>query len=119
KRVHKELLKGIAHPLQQMLRPLDVNSRLEQSRFAKVTLIAKEQECTSNTYKRLYDCLHINTYKYSEGSLTVQAHKSRVTMRSIALPCEPAKIMELAQTNLAKARAESRLHMEVVTRPLI
>ena len=119
KRVHKELLKGISQRLQQMVRPLDVISRLDQSRFAMVTLMSKDQECTANTYRRLYDGLNIKAFKCSEGFLSIQANISLVTLRSIALPCEPVKIMELAQANLSKARAESRLHMEVVNRPLI
>ena len=119
KRIHKELLKGIAQRLQQMVRPLDIICRLDQNKFAMVTLLGKDQECTANTYKRLYDGLNIKAFKSSEGFLSIQANISLLTLRSIALPCQPAKIMELAQANISKSRAEGRLHMEVIKRPLI
>lgn len=119
KRVHKELLKSIAHRLQQMVRPLDIICRLDQNKFAMVTLMDKSQECTANTYKRLHDGLNIKAFKCSEGFLSIQANISLVTLRSIALPCSADKIMELAQNNIEKARSEGRLHMETLKHPLV
>lgn len=119
KRVHKELLKSIAQRLQQMVRPLDIICRLDQNKFAMVTLMGKQQECTANTYKRLYDGLNIKAFKSSEGFLSIQASISLVTMRSIALPCSVGKIMQLAQDNIEKSGAQGRLYMEVVKRPLV
>lgn len=119
KRIHRELLQSIASRLQQLVRPLDTLVRLDSNQFAMLTLLPKQQECSSNTFKRLHDGLNLKAFKTSEGFLSVQANLSLVTMRSIALPSVPEKIMELAKNNLDYARNSGRVHLEVIKHSLV
>jgi len=119
KRIHRELLQSIANRLQHLVRPLDTLVRLDSNQFAMVTLLAKQQECAPNTFKRLHDGLNLKAFKTSEGFLSIEAQLSLVTLRSIALPSEVEKIMELAKNNLAYARSSGRVHLETVKHSLI
>lgn len=118
KRIHRELLHSIAQRLKHLVRPLDTLVRIDSNKFAMVTLIGKQQECGANTFKRLHDGINLKAFKTSEGFLNIQASLSLVTLRSIALPSDAEKIMELAQNNLPKARNSSRVYLEAVKRPL-
>lgn len=119
KRIHRELLHSIAQRLLHLVRPLDTLVRIDSNQFAMVTLLGKQQECGPNTFKRLHDGLNLKPFKTSEGFLSVQASLSLVTLRSIALPSEPEKIMVLAKNNLPAARNSGRVHQEAVMRPIL
>ena len=53
------------------MRPLDVVTRPESNMFAVITLQPDIQNCTSQSFKRIFDNLYMHSFKTSEGFIPV------------------------------------------------
>nr|WP_120994556.1 response regulator [Stutzerimonas urumqiensis] len=106
---YHELLHGIARRLQQLVRPLDVLTRLDDDRFALITLLDDLQECAPSSFKRLHEGLNLKAFKTSEGFVTVKAAISLVGLDAKALPVEASAIQAQAAALLPDAQASGRI----------
>ncbi len=66
-----ELISGIGAKVRQLVRPLDVVTRPEANMFAVITLQASLENCTSQSFRRIFDNLYMHSFKTSEGYIPV------------------------------------------------
>jgi diguanylate cyclase (GGDEF)-like protein len=66
-----ELMSGIGAKVRQLVRPLDVVTRPESNMFAVITLQPDIQNCTSQSFRRIFDNLYMHSFKTSEGYIPV------------------------------------------------
>ena len=66
-----ELISGISAKIRQLVRPLDVVTRPARNTFAVVTLQPDLENCTSASFRRIFDNLYMHSFKTSEGYIPV------------------------------------------------
>jgi len=71
KAVIDELMSGISAKLRQLVRPLDVVTRPEANMFAVTMLQPDIDNCTSSSFRRIFDNLYMHSFKTSEGFIPV------------------------------------------------
>ena len=71
KAVIDELMSGIGAKLRQLVRPLDVVTRPEANMFAVTMLQPDIENCTSTSFRRIFDNLYMHSFKTSEGFIPV------------------------------------------------
>ncbi len=106
---HEELLRAVARRLQQLVRPLDVLTRLDDGRFGLLTLVEDLRGCSPSSFKRLHDGLNLKAFRTSEGFITVKAGIGLISVDAATLPVEPRRIVERAESLLADAYATGRI----------
>lgn len=106
---YNELLTGVARRLQQLVRPLDVLVRLDESHFGLITLLSDLQECSPSSFKRLHDGINLKAFKTSEGFISLKAGISLVGLDAKGLPCTPEQIFSLAEKILPEAHSSGRV----------
>ena len=106
---HQELLRGVARRLQQLVRPLDILTRLDDSHFALLALVQDLQGCSPSSFKRLHEGLNLKAFKTSEGFISLKAGIGLVSLDARALPLTADAIMARAESLLADAYATGRI----------
>ena len=66
-----ELISGIGAKVRQLVRPLDVVTRPEANMFAVITLQPNIENCTSQSFRRIFDNLYMHSFKTTEGYIPV------------------------------------------------
>jgi len=108
-RFYNELLHSAARRLQQLVRPLDVLTRLDDDHFGLITLLEDLHECSPSSFKRLHEGLNLKAFKTSEGFITLKAGISLVGLDAKALPTTPEQLIEHAENLLAESYASGRV----------
>ncbi|WP_322980443.1 response regulator [Pseudomonas sp. C11] len=108
-RFYNELIHGIARRLQQLVRPLDVLTRLDDHHFGLITLLEDLHECSPSSFKRLHDGLNLKAFKTSEGFISLKAGISLVGLDAKALPIEVEQVLQHAERVLPEAYASGRV----------
>ena len=106
---YNELLSGVARRLQQLVRPLDVLVRLDESHFGLITLLTNLHECSPSSFKRLHEGINLKAFKTSEGFISLKAAISLVGLDTKGLPCQPEQIIEHAEGLLAESYSSGRV----------
>lgn len=106
---HQELLRGVARRLQQLVRPLDILTRLDERHFGLLTLTDNLASCSPSSYKRLHEGLNLKAFKTSEGFISVKAGIGMVSLDASALPAEVPQIIERAAALLPDAYTTGRI----------
>ncbi|TLX53225.1 diguanylate cyclase [Stutzerimonas nosocomialis] len=112
-----ELLHGVARRLQQLVRPLDVLTRLDDSHFGLITLLDDLHECSPSSFRRLHEGLNLKAFKTSEGFISLKAGISLVGLDAKALPIEPQAIMDRAAALLPDAYVTGRIAPQRLPQP--
>lgn len=107
--LRRELLYNVACRLRNMLRPLDVLVRLDDSHFAVVAMVDDLRECSHNSFRRLHDSLNLKALKTSEGYITLQAAIALVGVDARDCPVSIDTLMRQAASQLAEARSSGRI----------
>ena len=108
-RFFNELLHGVARRLQQLVRPLDVLTRLDDNHFGLITLLDDLHECSPSSFKRLHEDLNFKAFKTSEGFITLKAGISLVGLDAKALPTDTEQLIQHAQNLLPESYASGRV----------
>ena len=66
-----ELMSGIGAKVRHLVRPLDVVTRPESGMFAVITLQPDIENCTSQSFRRIFDNLYMHSFKTSGGYIPV------------------------------------------------
>lgn len=66
-----ELISGISAKIRSLVRPLDVVTRPEVNMFAVTTVQDSVNTATSQSFKRIFDSLYMQSFKTSEGYIPV------------------------------------------------
>ena len=105
----QELLRGVARRLQQLVRPLDVLTCLDESHFGLLTLVDDLRGCSPSSFKRLHDGLNLKAFKTSEGFVSIKAGIGLVSLDADTLPVDPLLLIERAAALLPGAYATGRI----------
>jgi PleD family two-component response regulator len=64
-------MSGVSAKMRQLVRPLDVVTRPEANMFAVSMLQSNIENCTSASFRRVFDNLYMHSFKTSEGFIPV------------------------------------------------
>ncbi len=106
---HQELMRGVARRLQQLLRPLDVLTRLDDRHFGVLTLIDDLRACSPSSFKRLHEGLNLKAFKTSEGFISIRAGIGMLSLDAGALPLDAQTLVARAEALLPDAYATGRI----------
>ncbi|WP_313089285.1 response regulator [Pseudomonas sp.] len=105
----QELMRGVARRLQQLLRPLDVLTRLDDRHFGVLTLIDDLRACSPSSFKRLHEGLNLKAFKTSEGFISIRAGIGMLSLDAGALPLDAQTLVARAEALLPDAYATGRI----------
>ncbi|WP_263142394.1 response regulator [Pseudomonas sp. RIT-PI-AD] len=108
-RFYNELLHSVARRLQQLVRPLDVLTRLDNDHFGLITLLEDLHECSPSSFKRLHEGLNLKAFKTSEGFISLKAGISLVGLDTRALPVEVDDLIRHAGALLPDSYGSGRV----------
>ncbi len=106
---HQDLLRGVARRLQQLVRPLDVLTRLDDRHFGVLTLIEDLRACAPSSFKRLHEGLNLKAFKTDEGFISIKAGIAMISLDASALPVDPKRVIAEAGSLLPDAYATGRI----------
>ena len=66
-----ELMSAMSAKIRQLVRPLDVVTRPESNMFAVITWQEDLKNCTSQSFRRIFDNLYMHSFRTSEGYIPV------------------------------------------------
>jgi diguanylate cyclase (GGDEF)-like protein len=98
-----QLLLAVARRLRQLVRPLDVVTRIGPNQFAIITHQPDISHCTGNSYRRLYDGINLKAFKTSAGYLSLKMLITIAACDDRQLAPSPESLMVLAQAQVTKA----------------
>jgi len=104
-----EVLHGVARRLQQLVRPLDVLTRADDTHFGMVALLDDLHECSPSSFKRLHEGLNLKAFKTSEGFISLKAGISLVGLDAKSLPVDPQYLFAEAARLLPEAYSSGRV----------
>ena len=104
-----EVLHGVARRLQQLVRPLDVLTRVDDTHFGMVALLDDLHECSPSSFKRLHEGLNLKAFKTSEGFISLKAGISLVGLDAKSLPVDPQYLYAEAARLLPEAYSSGRV----------
>jgi PleD family two-component response regulator len=98
-----ELMSGIGAKLRQLVRPLDVVTRPEANLFAVTMLQPAIENCTSASFRRIFDNLYMHSFRTSEGFIPVVVGVSLVAADARTGLPDPKSFMRSAYDALARS----------------
>ena len=104
-----EVLHGVARRLQQLVRPLDVLTRVDDTHFGMIAMLDDLHECSPSSFKRLHEGLNLKAFKTSEGFISLKAGISLVGLDAKSLPVEPQNLFAEAARMLPESYASGRV----------
>lgn len=107
--LYNELLHSVGRRLQQLVRPLDTLTRLDDNHFGLITLLKDLQECSPSSFKRLHEGLNLKAFKTSEGFISLKAGICLVGLDSRNLPVTPEALIAHAERLLPDSYASGRV----------
>ena len=66
-----ELMSGISAKIRQLVRPLDIVTHPETNVFAVTTLQDSLENCTSQSFRRIFDSLYMHSFRTTQGYIPV------------------------------------------------
>lgn len=106
---YSELLHSVGRRLQQLVRPLDVLTRIDENHFGLVTLLSNLHECSPSSFKRLHEGLNLKAFKTSEGFISLKAGVCLIGLDNRNLPVTPADLINSAKNLLPDSYASGRV----------
>ena len=103
--VQQELLKGTSRRVQQLVRPMDVISRIATDTFAICTVGDNADDCKPNSFRRLHDGLNLKAVKTSEGYLSLRAGMALCTVSRHDPNLHAEQLLQNVEQHLEEAYA--------------
>lgn len=66
-----EVMSGISSKIRSLVRPLDVVTRPQDGLFAVITMQESISNCTSKSFKRIFDNLYMHSFRTTQGYIPV------------------------------------------------
>ena len=104
-----QLLLAVARRLRQLVRPLDVVTRISPNQFAIITTQPSLAHCAGPNYRRLYEGINLKAFKTSAGFLSVKVLLTIAACDNDNLAPTPEALMTLAQSQIARAAESSSI----------
>lgn len=98
-----ELLCGLASKIRSLVRPLDLVTRPSKRGFAVLTMQESIKNCTSDSFKRMFDNLYMHSFRTQQGYIPVVIGVSITAAdRTTGYP-GGEELMQFAEAGLAKS----------------
>lgn len=98
-----EMMSGISAKIRQLVRPLDIVTRPETSIFAVTTLQPSLENCTSQSFRRIFDSLYMHSFKTNEGYIPVVVGVSITAADTSTGHPRAKELIEFAYEGLSKS----------------
>ena len=98
-----ELMSGISAKIRQLVRPLDVVTHPEANVFAVTTLQDSLENCTSQSFRRIFDSLYMHSFRTNEGYIPVVVGVSITAADASTGHPRAKEFLEFAYRGLAKS----------------
>lgn len=98
-----QLLLAVARRLRQLVRPMDVVTRISPNQFAIITQQPNIEHCSATSYRRLYEGINLKAFKTSVGFLSIRTVATIAACDNIHTAPDPESLMALAQAQVAQA----------------
>jgi diguanylate cyclase (GGDEF)-like protein len=112
-----ELMSSIGAKVRQLVRPLDVVTRPEANMFAVITLQPDIENCTSQSFRRIFDNLYMHSFKTTEGYIPVVVGVSISAVDSNTGFPHPKQFMRHAYDGLAHSFDTGLITVQPVNSP--
>ena len=104
-----QLLLAVARRLRQLVRPLDVVTRISPNQFAIITHQPDLAHCSGSHYRRLHDGINLKAFKTTAGFLSVKVLLTLAACDADSMPPDAESLMSLAQAQIPKAAETSTI----------
>lgn len=101
--IMSQMLLAVARRLRQLVRPLDVVTRVGPNQFAIITHQPDISHCSPQSYRRIFDGVNLKAIKTSAGFITIKAAMTIAACDEKEIAPTAEALMELAQANVGKA----------------
>ncbi len=98
-----ELMSGISAKIRQLVRPLDIVTHPYRNIFAVTTLQDSLQNCTSQSFRRIFDSLYMHSFKTSQGYIPVVVGVSITAADASTGHPNAQTLLDFAQTGLKRS----------------
>lgn len=98
-----QMLLAVARRLRQLVRPLDVVTRIGPNQFAIITHQPDISHCSEASYRRIHDGVNLKAIKTAAGFVSLKAAMTIAACDEDALAPTPEALMELAQSQVNRA----------------
>ena len=110
KTVISQLVLGISRRLRQLVRPLDIITRISINEFAIITTHNKIEQCQPSHFRRIFDGINLKAYKTSAGYISIQASIGLCTTDcQDEQPPYPEDVIAKAREMLPESSSASRV----------
>lgn len=109
KEILRQIIVAISRRLRQLVRPLDIVTRVGTDEFAVVTHQPDLQQCNAATYRRIYDALNVKEVKTSKGFVTIKAAMCMSAADTSTGFPSPDKMLTVTRGQMGQARSSGRL----------
>jgi len=98
-----ELLSGISAKIRHLVRPLDIVTHPETNVFAVTTLQDNLDNCTSQSFRRIFDSLYMHSFRTSQGYIPVVVGVSITAADASTGHPRAKEFLEFAYQGLSKS----------------
>jgi PleD family two-component response regulator len=98
-----ELMSGISAKIRQLVRPLDIVTHPETNVFAVTTLQDSLENCTSQSFRRIFDSLYMHSFRTSQGYIPVVVGVSITAADASTGHPRAKEFLEFAYRGLSKS----------------
>lgn len=105
----RQVMMSVTRRLSQLVRPLDILSRVSNEQFAVITHQPELALCNASTYRRIYDALNGKEVKTSMGYVSIKAAMVMAAADSSTGFPTPEKMLSVTNSQIPQARANGRL----------
>lgn len=98
-----QILLAVSRRLRQLVRPLDVVTRIGPNQFAIITHQPDITHCSAHSYHRIFDGVNFKAFKTSTGFVSVKMALTIAACEEDSLAPNSESLMDLAQSQVGKA----------------
>lgn len=98
-----QVLVAVSRRLRQLVRPLDVVTRISPNQFAIIMHQPDINHCNSQSFRRLYDGINLKAYKTSIGFISIKVAVTITASDTQVRSPSAEALMDLAQTQVVRA----------------
>lgn len=112
RQVFAQLVVGVARRLRQLVRPLDIVTRIAPNQFAVITHQPDIDLCTTSSFRRLLDGINLKEFKTSSGFLSIKGAITLVAADQETGFPEAEDLMKRTESLLPRALAANMIVAE-------
>lgn len=109
KDILRQVIVAISRRLRQLVRPLDIVTRIANHEFAIITNQTDLLQCNASTYRRIHDALNVKEVKTAKGFITIRSSMCMAAADDATGFPKPETLLTTTRAHLPQARESGRL----------